>query len=316
MANKSLSGAMNVLRDLKTISDCTNTRPSNKQMRSQNPNDNLSERIILVKTKHIRNWELKDRPKSELGDIDTLANELLEIGQQTPCIVRPLRNVSSYKYELIAGERRLKAAIIANIQLKVIVKELSDSEAAVIQLSENNSRKNLSDYAKGISYSKIIEKGLMTQTGLMKKIGLNKVSISRLLSFRNIPSSIISSIGDMTKISARTSSTIVSLSNKGDEYIRCIINHGKLLKTGKVGHEKLNRIVELEINKEYNNDNIVIFHYKPDSIIFKWYQYEKKLNITYSEKLKMILSQNKIEELTNELKKCITGFTKQFPPGN
>ena len=308
MANKSLSGAMNVLKDLKTISDYTNTSQNTKEVIS--PNNNLSERIILIDTKYIRNWELKDRPQNELGDIDALANEFSEIGQQIPCIVRPLKDVPNYKYELIAGERRLRAAIIAKVQLKVLVKELSDSDAAIIQLSENNNRKNLSDYAKGINYSKIIEKGLITQTDLIKKIGLNKVAISRLLSFRNIPSSIVDSIGDMTRISARTASTIVSLSNKSSEHVICIINHSKLLKTGKVGHEKLKRLVELEINKESSSDNIITFHYKPENIVFKWYQYEKRLNISYSEKLKTSLSKNKLEELTNELKKCIINFTE------
>ena len=309
MANKSLSGAMNVLKDLKTINDYTNNSSKTEKVTSQNQSNNdFLERITLIDTKYIRNWELKDRPQNELGDIDSLANEFSEIGQQIPCIVRPLKNVPPYKYELIAGERRLKAAIIAKVQLKVIIKELSDAEAAIVQLSENNNRKNLSDYAKGISYSKIIEKGLFTQTDLIKKIGLNKVAISRLLSFRNIPTSIVDSIGDMTKVSARTASTIVSLSNKGDDYVKCIMNHSKLLKTGKVGHEKLKRIVELEINKESNDDNIVIFNYKTDNIIFKWHQYEKRLNISYSEKLKTSLSKNKLEELTNELKKCIINF--------
>ena len=309
MVNKSLSGAMNVLKDLKTISDYTTASSQTEKINTQNQNNiNLAEQITLIDPEYIRNWELKDRPQNELGDIDSLAAEFSEIGQQIPCIVRPLKNIPHYKYELIAGERRLKAAIIAKTQLKVIIKELSDAEAAIIQLSENNNRKNLSDYAKGISYSKIIEKGLFTQTELIKKIGLNKVAISRLLSFRNIPSSIIESIGDMTKVSARTASTIVALCNKGEEYIDCIINHSKALKNGNIGHEKLKRIVDLEINKKSNNDNIVIFNYKNDSIIFKWHQHEKKLNISYSEKLKTSLSKNKIEELTNELKKCLLDF--------
>ena len=82
----------------------------------------------------------------------------------------------------------------------------------------------------------------------------------------------------------------------------------KAEKNGNIGHEKLKRIIDLEINKKSNHDNIVIFNYKNDSIIFKWHQHEKKLNILYSEKLKTSLSKNRIEELTNELKKCLLDF--------
>jgi len=310
MVNKSLSGAMNVLKDLKTIHDYTNSSSqTDKTGTPDHDNNTLAEQIILIDPECIKNWELKDRPQNELGDIDSLAMEFSEIGQQVPCLVRPIKNSSPYKYELIAGERRLKAAIIAKTKLKVIVKYLSDAEAAIIQLSENNNRKNLSDYAKGINYSKIIEKGLFSQTELTKKIGINKVAISRLLSFRNIPESIITSIEDMTKVSARTASTIVSLCNKGDEYIKAIINHSRSIKNGVMGHEKLKRIVDAEVNKQsYENNNVIIFNYKSDNTTFKWNQHSRKLYVSYSENLKRSLSKNKIEELTNEIKKCMTNF--------
>lgn len=306
MANKSLSGAMSVLSDLKKIQDYNNSSiVSNKKEQndiSDQNKKNLTEEIILVTPSLIKNWELKDRPDNELGNIESLALEFSEIGQQVPCIVRPINNDPIYKYELIAGERRHKASILAKSDLKVIVKNLTDAEAAIIQLSENNNRKNLSDYAKGINYAKIIDKGLLNQNDLTQKLGLNKVAISRLLSFRNIPVAVVNAIGDMTKVSARTASAIVALCNKGENYINCVINHAQSIKKGNIGHEKLIKIVNSKINNNFDLDNIILFNYKNEDISFKWNIYDKKLTIKYSDKLKTILSKNKIEELTNDIK--------------
>ena len=96
MVNKSLSGAMNVLKDLKTISDYTTASSQTEKINTQNQNNiNLAEQITLIDPEYIRNWELKDRPQNELGDIDSLAAEFSEIGQQIPCIVRPLKKYPS-----------------------------------------------------------------------------------------------------------------------------------------------------------------------------------------------------------------------------
>ena len=81
-----------------------------------------------------------------------MAEEFLSIGQQIPCIVRKITDSVDFQYELIAGERRWRAAQKANVLLKVLIRNLSDNEAALVQISENSNRSALSDYAKGMSY--------------------------------------------------------------------------------------------------------------------------------------------------------------------
>src|ERR1700677_436970 len=176
-----------------------------------------------INDENVINWCLSDRPSNELGDIDSLAADLLNVGQQQPCIVRINPKIAN-KYELIVGERRWRAAKKANIPLKAVVKILSDSEAALIQSAENDNRVDLSDYAKGISFSRLINSEVIKQSDLVEKLGKSKQYVSALLSFSKIPPEIIAAIGDMSKISARTAEEIKQLSSKGETYIKAIID--------------------------------------------------------------------------------------------
>ncbi len=254
--------------------------------------NNLEEDVVLhVCTDQIKNWEFHDRPQNELGDIETLAEEFSKIGQQLPCIVRPSRQ-KEYLYELIAGERRWHAAQKCGLKLKIIVKDLSDQEAALVQMSENHNRKSLSDYARGISYSKLIDNGILTQTELTERLKLSKQQISRLLSFSKIPKKITEAIRDMSKISARTAEQIKQLSNKGEEYIEAIINLSKPLREKKIGYEKLKILVEKNINKieieekqEYlGKNNQLIFTKKLDKNLCITFCFSKEISSLFINK--------------------------------
>jgi ParB family chromosome partitioning protein len=202
-------------------------------------NENI---IKLLNADDIINWCLSDRPSNELGDIDSLAADFLSVGQQQPCIVRVNPNIAN-KYELIVGERRWRAAKKANIPLKAVVKVVSDSEAALIQSAENDNRVDLSDYAKGMSFARLIDSGIIKQNDLVEKLGKSKQYVSALLSFSKIPSEIIAAIGDMSKISARTAEEIKQLSSKGETYIKAIIDFSGKLRSGRAGQKSLKNFV-------------------------------------------------------------------------
>jgi len=214
-------------------------------------NNNSDEIIRTISPENIRNWEFADRPESELGDIDALAKEFLDIGQQLPCIVRPIKE-SEFQYELIVGERRWKAAEKASIDLKVIIKKMSDEEAALIQAAENSSRQDLSDYARGMSYAKLIGRKILKQRDLTEKLSISKQEVSRLLSFSKIPTTIFENVADFTKVSSRTATEICRLANKGHNYIEAIIDQAENIRNGTLGHNKLNRLVEKHLNSKKN----------------------------------------------------------------
>lgn len=259
---KNLSGALVALEEMRkktgststTVDDVAESLAAQKQ---SGTNSNLSthqnkEEIARINPNKIIRWKYKDRPENELGDITHLAEEFKTIGQQQPCVVRPLVK-NQEKYELIIGERRWKAAIQANVDLFVIIRNQSDNEAALSQIAENDDREDISDYAKGMSYNELINDGIITQKDLIDKLGKSKQYVSRLLSFSKISFEIIDAIGDMSKVSAKTAETIKQLSNKGQSYIDAIIELAPSISKGSIGHSKLTQKVNLKINNIQKN---------------------------------------------------------------
>lgn len=275
----------------------------------------VSEEVCLIDTSDISNWEYHDRPTEELGDIDALAQDFINVGQQQPCIVRPTPIGTKFKYELIIGERRWRAAKQANIKLKVIIKDLSDNEAAICQAAENDNRKDLSDYAKGMSYSRLIEKGILKQKDLIEKLGRPRQYISALLSYSKIPDEIIKSIGDMTHVSCRTAETINRLAKKGDVYIEAILSKADSIRNGKIGHNKLSEIVLKQIssshlsnkkvkNKIYSSNGRHLFTWRKDNNDLPSLHFPKDISVLLDNKIDLEkLTEKLTEVIENELSK-------------
>ena len=210
-------------------------------------NKNISSNeIIDISPKKMIPWKYKDRPPNQLGDIDLLTKKLLELGQQQPCIVRPHKNKETY-YELIAGERRWRASIKANINLKVVVKDLTDAKASLVQ-GEENSPIPLSEYTRGVSCSRLINDHMLKYKDLVEKLGISKQKLSRLLSYLKLPLDIRSVILDISKVSSGTAEKIKQLCNKGKDYKNSIIELADKIRDGKIGHKKLEILVNKRIN--------------------------------------------------------------------
>jgi ParB family chromosome partitioning protein len=269
-----------------------------------------SNNVLLVDPKKIQNWSFHDRPEAELGDIQSLAKEFKDpnIGQQQPCIVRPIKS-DTYNYEVIAGERRWRAALLANINLAVIVKDLDDSKAAYCQIAENHNRKDLSEYSIGMSLATLIEHNFLKQKDLQEKFNLSAVQINRYLSFSQLTSEMKEAIGELNLVSARTAAEIRSLWKKGSIYQDALIQLGEKIATGKLGEKLLKREIDKIINsnepkakisarKFFKGDNTLAFTVveKPDS-----------LNIKFP---KEILAQIDKEELYEILKERIYSKTE------
>ncbi len=264
--NKTKTPVCNFLDDLKkagakTLTDIEKANAVQKNSASQS-NHNTQQRhttyhadesFSIVDPNEIKNWDYHDRPSAELGDIQALAEELKTIGQQQPCIIRPYNGSGNFKYEVIAGQRRWLAAKQAKIKLKVLIKNLSDHDAALCQAGENSQRKDLSDFAKGLNYYHLIEQNILTRSELQAKLQLSKSSIRNLLSYARIDQNIINSIGDMSKISPATAYEISRLQSKGPDYFKILVSLSPKLRTGKIGHTKL----EENIKKKLNSNGLI-----------------------------------------------------------
>ncbi len=279
---------------------------------SEENHDNTDNKdtVYSIDTGLIDNWLFSDRTNNDLGDIDGLSDELVKIGQQQPCITRehPEKNG---RYELIAGERRWRAAKKAGIDLKVLIKDISDKEAFYIQATENNNRKDLSDFSKGMNYHKAIQDNLTTAKDLSQTLNKSKQYISALLSFPSIPQAIIESIGDMTRISASTGERIKQLSQKGEDYQNAIISLSDKLAQGSLGRTMLDKaVLNIVSKKEHRkitneslkiktNDGRHIFTIRKDNNSLPSLHFPKEINDLFtSGKLEM-------DDFANEIKEAL-----------
>jgi ParB family chromosome partitioning protein len=212
--------------------------------------------VIEVDPKNCVRWKFADRSGFEFGDIYTLSQDILKNGQIEPAILRKSTD-PQYKYEVIAGSRRWRACLDSGIPLKGIVQELSDEQAAVAQIKENQ-QLSICDYSKGIYYAKLIKEKKMTTEKLAESIGCSRPKLQNFLDFEKVPQAIWDAVGNLSRVSSRTASTIYALSQKGKNYISALIDLAEEIRKG-IGSRTLEQKVLEAIN---GKDNIIEFQEK------------------------------------------------------
>ncbi|QXW27665.1 ParB/RepB/Spo0J family partition protein (plasmid) [Acinetobacter johnsonii] len=139
-------------------------------------------------------------------DIEDLAASIDEIGLLQPIAVRRVQD----KYELIAGERRLKAHQVLNKNtIEVIVIDASDEEVALLTLAENLKREDLTDYEIYVGLSSLDEKLKKNKQKLAKSLGMNREDMYKYLSFEKLPKELITDLEQQPTLLARTAATAV-----------------------------------------------------------------------------------------------------------
>merc|ERR1712224_1105018 len=139
-------------------------------------------------------------------------------------------------------ERRWRAALSTQINLKVVVKSLNDFNTALIQIMENDNKKNLSDFAKARSLLLLIDDYLLNQNDLVLKIDKSKQYISALLSYKKIPDKVYNAIDDFSKISsALLAAKIKQLCFKGENYNETTMSLKVKIIEGKIGKPNLEK---------------------------------------------------------------------------
>lgn len=146
------------------------------------------------------------RVKFNEDAIIELAESIKEHGIIQPIIVRPIGD----KYEIIAGERRYKASILAGKEsIPAIITDLNDKDSAEIALIENVQRKNLTPIEEAVSYKKILDMGL-TQEQLALKLGKSQSSIANKMRLLNLSDEVQEALIE-EKISERHARSLLKL---------------------------------------------------------------------------------------------------------
>ncbi len=146
--------------------------------------DTKVEEIVDLKVDEIRPNPYQPRTVFDNKALNELALSIKEHGVFQPIIVKK----SIKGYELIAGERRLRASKLAGMEtIPAIIRQLDDGQMAEIALLENLQRENLNVLEEAKAYKKLIEELDLTQEELSRKVSKSRSHITNIIGILRLP---------------------------------------------------------------------------------------------------------------------------------
>ena len=149
-----------------------------------------------------------------------LSESIKQHGVIQPLVLRRLGN----KYEIIAGERRYKASVMAGLKtVPAIISNIDDNKSAEIALVENIQRRNLTSIEEAKSYKNLLDRGYLTQSQLAEKMGVSQSTIANKLRLLNLSDEVQEALLK-EKISERHARSLLSLTKEEqNEWLKKII---------------------------------------------------------------------------------------------
>lgn len=141
-------------------------------------------RVVEVDIGEIRPNPHQPRSEFDIADIQSLADSILQNGILQPLTVRRGED----RYELIAGERRLRAAKLAGLRaVPCIILDISSRNSAIMALVENIQRQDLNAIEIALGMQRLIDECNLTQDALSEKVGKKRSSVSNYLRLLKLP---------------------------------------------------------------------------------------------------------------------------------
>ena len=144
-----------------------------------------SVRLIEIDPTTLQRNPRQPRDVFDEEEIDQLATSLLDVGMLQPLVVRPL---GADRYELVAGERRMRAAIAAGLPtVPAIVRATEDADLLKEALVENIHRVQLNPLEEAAAYQQLLEDFGVTQEDLAARLGRSRPTISNTIRLLSLP---------------------------------------------------------------------------------------------------------------------------------
>src|SRR5579863_350873 len=145
---------------------------------------NPSGSVAYIKTMSILENRFQPRQNYDETKLEELKASIKEKGVLQPILVRKHQN----GYEVVAGERRLRAAKAIGLeQVPVIVKNVTDREALVLALVENIQREELDAIEEALGFKRLMEEFQFTQEAVAEAIGKDRSTVTNLLRLLRLP---------------------------------------------------------------------------------------------------------------------------------
>jgi len=150
--------------------------------------------FVSLRTDQIRESRLQPRTAISDAALEELKTSIQRQGIIEPVIVRP---VAHGTYELVAGERRWRAARALGLaEIPAIIKTLSDQQALEYSLIENIQRENLNPWEEARGYARLVEEFGYTQETVAATVGKDRVTVANILRLLKLPEEIQQGVRD------------------------------------------------------------------------------------------------------------------------
>lgn len=187
------------------------------------------------------------------SELEELTRSVSEYGVLQPLIVK---RTEGRQFILVAGERRLRAATLAGLKtVPAIIRELQDSEAALIALVENVQRENLNFLEEARAYKKLMEDFGLTQGDIARRVSKQQSTISNKIRILSLPEDIQTAIIE-NNLTERHARALLKLSGQEDrqKVINRVVSNGLNVKqTEKLIEDILQSKEKAERNKRKIN---------------------------------------------------------------
>jgi len=202
----------------------------------------------------LRPNKLQPRKRFAPEELNDLADSVREKGVLQPILVRPVRGEAN-AYEIVAGERRWRAAQMAQLhEVPVVVRDMGDSESLEIAIIENVQRADLNAIEEAAAYYELMERFKFTQEKVAKEVGKSRSHIANTLRLLILPEAVRALVRDGT-LSAGHARTLVGLPDaekRAQEIIAGLLNvrqaeqRSSNKKRGKTARPKDSETIDLE----------------------------------------------------------------------
>ncbi|MBO7644754.1 MAG: ParB/RepB/Spo0J family partition protein [Alphaproteobacteria bacterium] len=183
------------------------------------------ERVIVKPIPLVQISPNPDQPRKTFSEkeLSELAESIREKGVLVPIILRTVQN-KPYLYEIVAGERRYRAAKMAGLsEIPALVKTLTNQNAMEIALIENVQRENLNPIEEASGYENLMQKCGYSMADISKLIGKSESYIRNLMRINSLPESVKEYVknGELSASHART----IAVSDNPEQMAHDIINN-------------------------------------------------------------------------------------------
>jgi ParB family transcriptional regulator, chromosome partitioning protein len=203
---RALGRGLSALLDNSEVDIVTNTIITDKS--------DIARAIINIPLEEIDSNPFQPRLNFDETTLQELANSIKEQGVIQPITVRKLE---SEKFQLITGERRLKACKIAGLKdIPAYIREATDNEMREMALVENIQREDLNAIEIATSYQQLIDECGLTQEILGEKVGKNRTTITNYLRLLKLPKEIQDAVVE-NKISMGHARALINIPSTEDQ---------------------------------------------------------------------------------------------------